>query len=191
MGTRGYYVFKYNGIYYIFYNHYDSYFDGLGQKIVDDINELIQNTKDWVEILKNLVSEIPLCEDADKDASIHFTNIINCLEYPLSFEYYTSKKAPSNNAFSEYIEYIYTIDLDSMKFIVKPVDNEYYNIKVFPLNKIPKNWKQFCTIDVDETEETEETEETIKTPEDKYDKMMDMMQNMMKKIENLENLIKK
>lgn len=37
MGTRGYYVFYYHGKFYIYYNHYDSYPEGLGKWIIDSI----------------------------------------------------------------------------------------------------------------------------------------------------------
>jgi hypothetical protein len=37
MVTHGYVVFKYKGICYNFYNHSDSYFEHLGNLIVDEI----------------------------------------------------------------------------------------------------------------------------------------------------------
>ena len=43
MVTHGYVVFKYKGIYYTFYNHSDSYFEHLGNLVVDEINSMINN----------------------------------------------------------------------------------------------------------------------------------------------------
>lgn len=43
MGTRGYYTFLYKGIYYVFYNHWDSYLDGLGQKLVNEIRTVMRS----------------------------------------------------------------------------------------------------------------------------------------------------
>lgn len=37
MGTRGFYVFRFRGKYYVYYNHWDSYPQGLGTWIVRDI----------------------------------------------------------------------------------------------------------------------------------------------------------
>ena len=42
MGTRGQYGFFYKGKYYLFYNHFDSYVDGLGIKIFKELIELIK-----------------------------------------------------------------------------------------------------------------------------------------------------
>ena len=37
MGTRGNYIFRYKGKCYVFYNHFDSYFSGLGEDIVREL----------------------------------------------------------------------------------------------------------------------------------------------------------
>ena len=37
MGTRGYFVYRFRGRYYVLYNHYDSYPSGMGQWLVDQI----------------------------------------------------------------------------------------------------------------------------------------------------------
>ncbi len=156
MGTRGYYVFKYNGIYYIFYNHFDSYFRCLGQDIVDHINELIKNDFNWYKTLTNLLDKVKLNEEG-QDGSGHYKHIITSLTNAEEYSYHTSKDEPKNDLF---IEYIYIIDLDLMKFKVMP-SNYYreYNSKVFKLTSIPKNWAKLCTIENKSDEEEEEKEE--------------------------------
>lgn len=41
MGTSGLFGFVYNGKYYVVYNHYDSYPDGLGQDIINEIKKML------------------------------------------------------------------------------------------------------------------------------------------------------
>ena len=43
MVTHGFVGFKYEDIYYIFYNHSDSYCSYLGKKVVNEINDIIYN----------------------------------------------------------------------------------------------------------------------------------------------------
>ena len=113
MGTRGLYVFKYRGIYYIFYNHYDSYPSGLGQLIISDIRQLVENDK--LDIVKELISDIQLRETQTTGTS-KYEGIMNCVENPERFVYYTSMEEPECNIF---IEYIYIIDFDENIFTMK------------------------------------------------------------------------
>ena len=113
MGTRGYYVFKYGGVYYIFYNHYDSYPSGLGQLIISDIRQLIQSKK--FDIVKELIFRIPLREKQTTGSST-YTGIVNCIKNPEEFIYYTSTEEPNCDIF---IEYIYVIDFDENIFTIK------------------------------------------------------------------------
>ena len=113
MGTRGLYVFKYRGIYYIFYNHYDSYPSGLGQLIISDIRQLVENDK--LDIVKELISDIQLRETQTTGNS-NYNGIMNCVENPEGFVYYTSTEEPECDIF---IEYIYIIDFDENIFTIK------------------------------------------------------------------------
>ena len=45
MGTRGLFGFKYHGKYYLVYNHHDSYPDGLGKELIEEIKEAIKNNQ--------------------------------------------------------------------------------------------------------------------------------------------------
>jgi hypothetical protein len=113
MGTRGLYVFKYRGIYYIFYNHYDSYPSGLGKLIISDIRQLVKDNK--LDIVKELVGGIPLMEKQTEGSS-EYDGIVNCIKRPEDFIYYTSSEEPNYNMF---IEYIYIIDFDENMFTMK------------------------------------------------------------------------
>jgi hypothetical protein len=113
MATRGLYVFKYRGIYYIFYNHYDSYPSGLGKLIISDIRQLVKDNK--LDIVKELVSGIQLMEKKTEGSS-EYDGIVNCIKRPEEFIYYTSEDEPECDI---YIEYIYVIDFDETLFVIK------------------------------------------------------------------------
>jgi hypothetical protein len=49
MGTRGYYVYKWRGRYYVYYNHFDSYPSGLGQTLVAMIPSDPAGYRKWLE----------------------------------------------------------------------------------------------------------------------------------------------
>ena len=59
------------------------------------------------------------------------------------FSYYISKDEPNNDLF---IEYIYIIDFDNDKFIVKTSNNNYLKVDLYI---IPNNWDKML---YDETE---------------------------------------
>ena len=56
MGTRGLFGFYYNGKLYLSYNHNDSYMDGLGEKLLNEIRKAIKNGtfNRWPERIKQL-----------------------------------------------------------------------------------------------------------------------------------------
>lgn len=138
MGTRGLYVFKYEGIYYVFYNHFNSYASYLGVRIVKDIRT-VTNNNEW-GLVKYLITKIPLRTDNSSGDSI-YGGIINSSTNPLDFVYNTSDCEPVCNIF---IEFIYIIDLDDDIFSIKTNQSE----KSFALQDIPYNW-----IDIFENED--------------------------------------
>ena len=145
MVTHGYVVFKYKGIYYTFYNHSDSYFEGLGNMIVTDIYNMINKNK--VGYYKELLLRIPLKGNADGERNVHQLEYI--LKYPEYSQYFTSRNEPSN-------EYTYTINFDTNKFIA----NRYCeNIYTFNLYDIPLDWFEITQNNTNfEDEEPEEEE---------------------------------
>jgi len=56
MGTRGLFGFRYKGRYYLMYNHWDSYFSGLGVKLLQEIKDAIDNGTftQWIELFKSV-----------------------------------------------------------------------------------------------------------------------------------------
>ena len=72
MGTRGLFGFYHKGKYYVVYNHFDSYPDGLGRDIVEQIkyaleNNLLDQWKKQLDELKIVSFDmIPTSEDIEK-----------------------------------------------------------------------------------------------------------------------------
>jgi len=71
MGTRGYFGFYYKGKYYLIYNHFDSYFSGLGVNLINEILKAIENgeLENWKTKLDNIVEVkegYPISGDTEK-----------------------------------------------------------------------------------------------------------------------------
>jgi hypothetical protein len=132
MGTRGFYVFKYKGIYYIYYQHYDSYPErpGLGQQIIDIIKKL---TLEDIEKIKSLLLNIKLTEENEGNIS-KFENIFHSIENYNDYVYFTSKKEPEMGDYDT--EYIYIINFDYNIIKMK----NFYNTCTFCFDYIPNNW---------------------------------------------------
>ncbi len=126
MVTHGDVAFKYKGIYYIFYNHSDSYCEALGIEVVNDVNNIIANN--YITYYKKKLLLIPLNEEMS-DGNTYFSSIYNSIIGYKNCSYYTSNYQPSNS-------YVYIIDFDEDEFII----NKYGKTYTFDLFDIPDNW---------------------------------------------------
>ncbi|KAI9769921.1 MAG: hypothetical protein M1840_003630 [Geoglossum simile] len=149
MGTRGFYIYRYKGRYYVYYNHWDSYPEGLGSWIVSDIPTDPDQYKAWLnkmratyaEFDKILEEQILRVSDADLKACAdpHRNPDLDERQYrPPKRDVLINEKLehlPSvlPDAYNDlFIEWVYTIDLDREVF---SVDNGAH----FHLDKIPRN----------------------------------------------------
>jgi hypothetical protein len=131
MGTRGFVVFKYKGIYYVFYNNSDSYLEHLCNVMINDIKEMIARNN--IKFIKNKILAMPLEENEDYEGEEnYYPGLKDAIIDPTCFCYNTTKIEPSNNVF---IEYIYMIDFDNELFIIK-----MRNLKLqFDIFNLPEN----------------------------------------------------
>jgi len=126
MVTHGDVAFRYKGIYYIFYNHSDSYCEALGIEVVNDVNNIVANN--YITYYKKKLLLIQLSNEMT-DGDRYFSSIYNSIVGYKNCSYYTSNYQTSN-------EYVYIIDFDENDFIINKYDNRY----VFDLFDIPDNW---------------------------------------------------
>jgi hypothetical protein len=126
MVTHGYVTFKYKGIYYVYNNHSDSYCEGLGQKVVENVKYMIK--KNYIKQYKAQLLRVPLTTQMT-DGDEYYHSIYDAIYNYNSCMYYTSNIKESN-------EYVYMIDFDENEFVV----NSYNNSATFHLFDIPDNW---------------------------------------------------
>jgi hypothetical protein len=136
MGTRGLFGFRYNGKYYLCYNHFDSYFSGLGHNLIKEIIKMLDEGKlqEWIDKLKNIIivdQSIPptpeeiskLQINANLEVSSQNTNDWYCLLHYTqgSFEKTLDAGYIINNDHNLltndiFIEYSYVLNFDDMTF---------------------------------------------------------------------------
>ena len=111
MGTRGYTVYRHKGRYYVYYNHFDSYPDGLGLQVLHEIprNVSKEEFEEWVE---HTIRHPLQLGNSDGSSKSNFV----------------PDKRPENDDY--YIEWFYEIDLDNLVFHVN-------NQPLFRLDNMP------------------------------------------------------
>lgn len=138
MGTKGNYIFRYKGVYYIFYNHFDSYMTGLGADIV---KELRSWTAEDFENARAFLDNFP--NEATDKGDDSFKGLMETLRTPQAFclvDINTSGPSLYTDA-----EYWYTLDFDRNHFVVQWIEySADDNIKTltqrFRLTDIPEDW---------------------------------------------------
>jgi hypothetical protein len=129
MGTRGLYVFKYKGFHYIFYNHWDSYPEWLGKKIVEELKYL------KLDRVRELLTRIKRT-DINKGTK-NFEGLLNALLNVDKFSLVDI--TPTRVDFKEYDAcYLYVIDFDNDTLEITSIVNET-NV-FFNIEEIPDNW---------------------------------------------------
>eukprot|EP01042_Synura_sphagnicola_P030031 gene30031-38698_t len=133
MSTRGFLIFKYNGIYYIFYNHFDSYVTAMGvanmgvlKKLCKDFNGNVALARQHLRILfEALVArsrEATFDEEGNPSSNfvriwVHTSDGFNLAEMSDSKSVVnieaTSVEPPQADL---WIEYMWEVDLDAGRF---------------------------------------------------------------------------
>lgn len=153
MGTRGLFGFYYKGKYYLVYNHYDSYPDGLGNDIVYEINNALKTGEfnTWLNLFLSLkivtYNDIPTDKDinalhdfTDLNVSTKSTSDWYCLLRGCQGSLTMVLKSgyllnyAINDTF-EFLEYSYIVNFDTDKFDFY-VGNDLINS--YDFNNLPK-----------------------------------------------------
>ena len=137
MGTRGLFGFYFKSKYYLIYNHFDSYPDGLGDKLIKEIIEAIKNGEldKWMKMLLDIkivsTEKQPTTEDITElekytnlEVSYRSKNDWYCLLYKTQGSF--KKVLESGYLLIEpnseklqgdiFIEYSYVLDFDNKIF---------------------------------------------------------------------------
>jgi hypothetical protein len=137
MGTRGNYIFRYKGKCYVFYNHFDSYFSGLGADIV---RELKSWTEEDFKMAKALLECFP--SEVWDDGTTTFDGLMKVLKNPIEY----SIELISAVHYGEE-EYTYTLDFDSNLFIVSWMERDRREKQRYRLTNIPNDWVSLTCAD--------------------------------------------
>ncbi len=171
MVTHGYVVFKYKGIYYTFYNHSDSYFEHLGNVVVNEIQNMVNKNK--VKEYKELLLRIPL--KGNEEGEWNVDSFYYLLNHPDTYQYFTTNKEPGN-------EYTYIIDFDTNKFIA----NKYgENVYKFNLYDVPLDWYEITQNNSNYNTETEDNNDEDKDKSEEMRKIINDIEESLKKLKKL------
>ena len=150
MGTRGLFGFKHKGKYYLIYNHCDSYYSGLGKKIVKEIKYMLDNNllDKWIYMLENIkiidYTVNPTEEDIKQleqytnlKVSSRSTNDWYCLTDGCDslikvLESGYILHLDTSDLYEGDVEFTYVLNFDNKTLEVGP--NDYY---AYPLDKLP------------------------------------------------------
>ena len=153
MSTSGYFIFKYNGKYYVFRNRHDAYVwgqYGLGSRLVENLKKL--SKEELIQLLEHmlLILEVDIEdedeEEKDRDVEPDFISIEHALSNPRSYEYWIKKHEPAfykngklNIFYCGSADYLYIINLDQDLFVINSSDV----VVQFSLFDIPNDWYEF------------------------------------------------
>jgi len=140
MGTRGNYIFRYKGKYYVFYNHWDSYFNGLGDLIV---KELRSWTAADFDLAKTLLEGFAVLKT--KNRGNNFEGLMKALNNPT--QYCLECVNTDGSGGSDYA-YAYILDFDRNLFICR-WDSDT-KMQAYRLTDIPESWMDLLAVDEEE-----------------------------------------
>lgn len=117
MGTRGLVVYRHKNLYFVRYNHYDSYPESLGVDVLREISTFSpDHFRSWLEQIRQ----------AHDDILAQSPSIVDDVrEFEISSG--ISRTQPRANIM---LEWVYEVDLDNMRFIIG--QRPYYNLDRLP-----------------------------------------------------------
>ncbi len=154
MGTRGFYGFRYKGRYILFYNHWDSYCDGLGNQILDELRKFTE--EDWVtlmSILKTHLKNGTIYEEMEIAEGKNFEGLMKAAQNPQ--EYALSYVGRELSPPFMMTQYTYVVDLDR-NFLRVRANEEAFK---FSLYELPKSMRGYDESESDIDTDLEDTDE--------------------------------
>ena len=124
MGTHGLRVFKFRGRYWIFYNHYDSYLEGMGDSLVRTIPINTDGYQKWLLAQReffnkwNTVLETMLCIQPEQLLKIDAEGFSGLPWHEAFDERMDEEPTHDPGSLDEDIDFMYLIDLDLEVFSI-------------------------------------------------------------------------
>lgn len=113
MGTRGLRVVRFRKRYYVFYNQYDSYPEGLGNEVTAEVPIDAAKYQEWLAVQRKSAEEWELLYE--EFLTIKPGNKVTGELPKFMHQRFPSSLAPLTDT---WIEYVYTVDLDRETFSV-------------------------------------------------------------------------
>ncbi|KAI0490091.1 hypothetical protein F4859DRAFT_179230 [Xylaria cf. heliscus] len=133
MGTRGWYIYKWQGRYYVYYNYMDSYPSGLGKGLVNRIPSDPEEYQEWLQRKRSDYSKL-----AERCRELFIVSMDKVEKDPDpkeglvdGIDQIPGYLPPEGDGV--FIQWIYTIDLDKEIFVI-------HGSSFFHLAKIPSHF---------------------------------------------------
>ena len=155
MSTRGFYIFKYMGKYYVFYNGHDSYPHipyGLCSRLIENLKKF--TSKQIIELLEKFILLLDgRKEEYIDDGKTDFISIEDALTRPYEYwRFFVRDQEPTKQRRCDLARGKYNSDLNDMEYVyIMNFDEEIFTINRpheqiqvhFPLFNIPEDWFDF------------------------------------------------
>ncbi len=109
MGTRGYKVYRHKRWYFVYYNHYDSYPEGLGVELLSSIPTDPEEFQKWLQARRASLDKLL----AEREELLATDEKLDADEEEKRLGVLITREQPSNDIM---IEWVYEFDLDRLIF---------------------------------------------------------------------------
>lgn len=154
MGTCGFYGFRYKGRYILFYNHWDSYCDGLGNDILKEL--YFFTDEDWETlkaVLKQHLRDGTLAEGIEYKEGKNFEGLMKAATNPSEYAIaYVGRELSPPYMMTQYT---YVVDIDR-NFLRVRANEEAFK---FSLYELPKSMRGYDESESDVDTDLEDTDD--------------------------------
>jgi hypothetical protein len=146
MGTRGFYGFRYKGRYILFYNHWDSYCDGLGNQILSELKGFTEAEYRTIRtLIKNYLRDGTFKEGMEDTEGKDFESLMKAVSTPTEYAlvHVGRDLSPPDMA----TEYVYILDLDK-NFLRVVAHEDLFKFSLYELPTSMGMYDEECESDI-------------------------------------------